>query len=123
MPGRERSPGEEVWMKPGMSKLSRTLFRKVCAPALASALVVLLAVAPHAQVKTPISRQGLVNAVKINGLSTAELVGEIRTRGVAFEMTPDAEQELRSVGARPEVIDAARENYRAPAAAGPHTYS
>jgi tetratricopeptide (TPR) repeat protein len=99
-------------MKPGMSKLSRTLFRKACAFALASLAAALLSIAPHAQAKKPISRQGLVNAVKINGLSTAELVGQIRSRGVGFEMTSDAEQELRSVGARPEVIEAARSNYR-----------
>src|SRR4051812_44906470 len=105
-------------MKPGMSKLSRTLFRKACALALASAAAALLALSPSAQTtKKPISRQGLVNAVKINGLSTTELIGEIRTRGVTFEMTADAEQELRSVGARPEVIEAARDNYRAPAVA------
>ena len=105
-------------MKPGMSKLSLTLFRKACAFALASLAAALLAGAPHAQTtKKPISRQGLVNAVKINGLSTAELVGQIQSRGVAFEMTADAEQELRSVGARPEVIEAARSNYRAPAVA------
>jgi hypothetical protein len=30
-------------------------------------------------------------------------------------MTPDAEAELRQVGARPEIIEAARSNYRAPA--------
>jgi hypothetical protein len=102
-------------MKPDMSKLSRTLFRKACAFALASLATALLSTAPHAQAKKPISRQGLVNAVKINGLSTAELIGQIRSRGVAFQMTDDAEQELRSVGARPEVIDAARSNYRAAA--------
>jgi hypothetical protein len=101
-------------MKPGMSKLSRTLFRKACGLLLASAAAALLSLSPHAQTaKKPISRQGLVNAVKINGLSTTELIGEIRTRGVAFEMTADAEQELRSVGARPEVIEAARDNYHA----------
>lgn len=102
-------------MNPGMSKLSRNLFRKACALALTSLAAALLSNAPHAQTKKPISRQGLVNAVKINGLSTTELVGEIRTRGVAFEMTSDAEQELHSVGARPEVIEAARSNYRAAA--------
>lgn len=100
-------------MKPGMSKVRRTLFTKACALALASLAAAALLVSAHAQAKKPISRQGLVNAVKINGLSTAELVGEIQKRGVAFEMTADAEQELRSVGARPEVIDAARANYRA----------
>jgi tetratricopeptide (TPR) repeat protein len=100
-------------MKPGMSKVRRTLFTKACALALATLAAVALLNSAHAQTKKPISRQGLVNAVKINGLSTAELVGEINSRGVAFEMTADAEQELRGVGARPEVIEAARSNYRA----------
>lgn len=66
----------------------------------------------RAQAKKPITREGLVKAVRINGLSTAELVQQIQTRGVSFEMTPDAESELRGAGARPEVIDAARSNYR-----------
>jgi hypothetical protein len=70
-------------------------------------------------VKKPISRKGLVESVKINGLSTAELVQIIERRGVDFQMTPDAEQELRSVGARPEVIEAARANYRPPVANNP----
>lgn len=100
-------------MKPGMSKVRRALFTKACAFALTALAAVVLLNGARAQTKKPISRTGLVNAVKINGLSTTELVGEIRTRGVAFEMTADAEQELRSVGARPEVIEAARENYRA----------
>jgi len=70
-----------------------------------------------AQAKKPITRDGLVKAVRINGLSTAELVQQIEQRGVAFEMTADAEQELRQAGARPEVVEAARSNYRAHAAA------
>lgn len=67
--------------------------------------------------KKPITRKGLVDAVKINGLSTAEMIQFIQRRGVDFEMTGDAEEELRSVGARPEIIEAARSNYRAPEAA------
>src|SRR5438270_7850905 len=70
-----------------------------------------------AQATKPISREGLVKAVRINGLSTAELIQQIQTRGVSFQMTPDAEAELRSAGARPEVIEAARSNYRAAPAA------
>ena len=66
-----------------------------------------------AQAKKPITREGLVKAVRINGLSTAELVQQIQSRGVSFRMTPDAEAELRAAGARPEVIAAARSNYRA----------
>ena len=89
--------------------------------ALASAAL-LAALAPGALAQTkPISRDGLVKAVRINGLSTAELIQQIRMRGVAFEMTADAEAELRGAGARPEVIEAARSNYRpgaAPANAG-----
>jgi hypothetical protein len=100
-------------MKPGTLKVRRTLFTKACALIVAALASVALISGARAQTKKPISRQGLVNAVKINGLSTTELLGEIRTRGVAFEMTADAEQELRGVGARPEVIEAARSNYRA----------
>jgi hypothetical protein len=80
-------------------------------------LIACAAAGARAQAKKPISKDGLVKAVRINGLSTAELVQEIRTRGVAFQMTADAEQELRSVGARPEVIEAARTNYRLAAGA------
>ena len=97
---------------------SRCTTRK--ARALGLALVAALAAALFAssalmQAKKPITRRGLVDAVKINGLSTAELIQQIQSRGVGFEMTPDAEQELRSVGARPEIIEAARANYREPA--------
>ncbi|MBV8857304.1 MAG: hypothetical protein JOZ02_10265 [Acidobacteria bacterium] len=65
-----------------------------------------------AQAKKPITRDGLVKAVRINGLSTAELVQQVQSRGVSFQMTPDAEAELRAAGARPEVIEAARASYR-----------
>lgn len=101
-------------MTPGMSKATGarppfiiTLFVAVVASAI-------LAAAALAQTnQKPITRQKLVTAVKINGYSTSELIAEINRRGVDFEMTADAERELRSVGARPEVVDAARSNYRA----------
>ena len=73
--------------------------------------------AATAQSNKPISRNGLVEAVRINGLPTAELVRIIQRRGVDFEMTSDAEAELRGAGARPEIIETARSNYRAPASA------
>jgi hypothetical protein len=71
----------------------------------------------RAQSKKPITKRGLINAVKINGLTTRELVTEIETRGVDFEMTAADESEIRGVGARPEIVEAARANYRAPRAA------
>ncbi len=64
--------------------------------------------------KPPIKRTGLVNALKINGLTTAELVEQIVLRGVDFQLTTEAERELREAGARTEVINAVRANYRQP---------
>ncbi len=64
-----------------------------------------------AQTKKPISKQGLVNAVKISTLSTS-LVEDIKSRGVSFKMTDAIASQLRAAGATPEVIEAARTNYR-----------
>src|SRR2546423_4724411 len=99
-----------------MSTHSVSKSRRVLLAALAAACAALVVCAAAAQTaKKPISKKGLMDAVKINGLSTQELVQQIERRGVDFEMTSDAESDLRSVGARPEVIDAARSNYRTPA--------
>src|SRR5919202_1687627 len=102
-------------MQSRSTKRTGRAFALALAAALAAALFASAASTQTA--KKPISRKGLVDAVKINGLSTAELVQQIQARGVAFEMTADAEAELRSVGARPEIIEAARANYRPPATA------
>ncbi|PYS97870.1 MAG: hypothetical protein DMF65_10780, partial [Acidobacteria bacterium] len=77
--------------------------RLVATLSVAAAALLLFHAAAWAQAAKPISREGLVKAVRINGLSTAELIQQIQTRGVSFQMTPDAEAELRSAGARPEV--------------------
>ena len=63
-------------------------------------------------VEEPIARQGLLDALRIRGLTVKALVQEIQKRGVDFEMTPQVEAELRTAGAKPPVIDAARANYR-----------
>jgi len=103
------NPSVERFTKSGtLAAIAVALFVSAACAAIASA-----------QAKKPISLEGLVKAVRINGLSTAELIQQINQRGVGFEMTPDAEAELRQAGARPEVIEAARSNYRAPAAATP----
>ncbi len=89
-------------------------------PAFPAAVLVLLLIAAapplcpaaRAQTKKPITKDGLVKAVKINGLSTSELVEQIVQRGVSFKMTSQVEAELRASGARPEIIEAARSNYR-----------
>ena len=97
-------------MMKNISRSSRVSFVALCVACAALAL----AGAASTQTKKPISRQGLINAVKINGLSTSELVAQIQRRGVDFEMSASDESDLQSVGARPEIIEAARSNYRAP---------
>jgi hypothetical protein len=104
--------------------MSRRFHLRQARAAAAVALVLALAAAltaggAHgvwAQAKKPISKNGLMNSVRINGLTTVELVRQIERRGVDFEMTAADEADLRSVGARPEVIAAARANYRGAAA-------
>lgn len=103
----------------------RTLTRLAALPLAAVLFISLIysGAGALAQVKKPISRKGLTDSVRINGLSTAELTQQIQRRGVDFEMTADAEQDLLAVGARPEIIEAARRNYRprAATATGPNT--
>ncbi len=77
-------------------------------------LVFALGTAQQPAPKKPIGRDGLLKAVKINGLSTRELVREIETRGVSFVLGTEDEEAFRSAGARPEVIEAIKNNYRPP---------
>ncbi|HZS44582.1 MAG TPA: PDZ domain-containing protein [Blastocatellia bacterium] len=65
-----------------------------------------------AQAKKPISKNGLLESLQINALSTKELIGYIEKRGVSFQMTAADEQDLRAAGATDEIIAAARANYR-----------
>ncbi len=93
------------------STIGQTLFSALAA----LAFLISLTAAANAQVKKPITKKGIITAIKINGLSTREFVREIETRGVDFQMTPSDESEISSAGGRPEIIEAARSNYRAPA--------
>jgi hypothetical protein len=89
---------------------------------LISALAAFLSYGSAAQtsVKKPITKKGLLEAIRLNGLSTEELVDRINQRGVNFQMTGQDEGEFRAAGARPELIVAVKSNYR-PEAAGPTT--
>ena len=69
------------------------------------------------QTKKPISKNGLLEAIRLNGLSTAELIERIQERGVNFQMTDDDVRDLQQAGARPELIEAVKANYR-PASSG-----
>jgi hypothetical protein len=71
--------------------------------------------------KTPYDKERLLKVVKLNALSTQEVVSAVQQRGVDFQTTPAVEAEFRQAGARPELVEAIRSNYRAatPAAVTP----
>ncbi|MFY9574985.1 MAG: hypothetical protein WAV20_26580 [Blastocatellia bacterium] len=71
------------------------------------------------QAKQPYDKDKLLRVVQLNALPTSEVVQAIQQRGVDFQMTSQLESQFRGAGARPEVIDAIRVNYRAAASAPP----
>lgn len=72
-------------------------------------------VAAAAQARKPISKTGLVEALRIGGLSRAELVRQVEQRGVDFELTEQVAAELRRAGAGPALLRAVGANRRAAA--------
>jgi hypothetical protein len=65
-----------------------------------------------AQTKKPISKKGMLEALRANGLSTADLVERVRRRGVNFQLSDQDEAKFRAAGAEPELIEAIKANYR-----------
>lgn len=61
---------------------------------------------------SPVKKDRLLKAIRSKQFAVPILVKQIKISGVDFEMTPAAEAELRAVRANPEVIAAARANYR-----------
>ncbi len=55
-----------------------------------------------------ITKNGLIKALKVGGLSPVELTQQVSSRGVDFLLTPDVEMELRQAGASGEVIEGVR---------------
>ncbi|MFM9904693.1 MAG: tetratricopeptide repeat protein [Pyrinomonadaceae bacterium] len=66
---------------------------------------------------SPVKKDKLLSVLRSHQLQTREIVEVIKSNGVDFLITSPIEQELVSAGARPEVIVAAKANYRA--SAGP----
>jgi hypothetical protein len=63
----------------------------------------------------PITKNGLIQALKIGGLSQKELSDQVTRRGVDFALNPDTENDLRHAGASGDLLKAVRENYHAEA--------
>ncbi len=96
---------------------SKTIF---FAFVLASMMLLLGAASTFAQYKgLPVKKDKLISVIRSRQLQTREIVSTINTNGVDFKVDPIVEAELRGAGARPEVIEAARSNYRAAVVAPP----
>ncbi len=61
---------------------------------------------------TAVKKEKLVSVLRSKQLQTREIVAIVKSNGVDFELTPTVETELVGAGARPEVIEAIRGNYR-----------
>lgn len=60
-----------------------------------------------------VKKEKLISVLRSRQLQTREIVAIVKSNGVDFQLTPTVETELIGAGARPEVIDAVRGNYRA----------
>jgi hypothetical protein len=97
----------------------RNRFVRIPILAIAVLSVLALFVCPAgAQAPKPITKQGLIDALRIGGLTLQELIQFVRDRGVDFQVTPEVEAELRSAAAQRELVEAVRGSFRGQAAAG-----
>jgi hypothetical protein len=67
----------------------------------------------------PITKQGLIDALRIGGVTQTELAHFVKQRGVDFQMTAKDDTDLRAVGATQELIGVVRVSYRGNRAAPP----
>jgi hypothetical protein len=61
---------------------------------------------------TAVTMDKLMSTVQSKELSTAEIISTIKSNGVNFEVTSRNEYQLKQAGVVPEIIDAAKTNYR-----------
>lgn len=60
----------------------------------------------------PVTKNGLIKALNLRQFKTSDIVQIIDEQGVEFRLTNDIQLELQKAGARPELIEAVRRNYR-----------
>ena len=93
--------------------------RVIVASAAAILFAMMTASVAQMQAKQPYDKDKLLRVVQLNALPTSEVVQAIQQRGVDFRATSEVESQFRGAGARPEVIDAIRGNYRGAASSPP----
>ena len=92
-------------------KMSSPLFRLASAALAISLTVPLLGQSPA---QHPITKEGLLKAVQIGGLTSQELATYIATIGVDFKLSEEDRSSLIKTGLDRSVIDVISNNYRAP---------
>lgn len=60
----------------------------------------------------PVTKNGLLKALKMRQFKTSDIVSIINEQGCEFRLEKDTQGELVRAGARPEVIEAVRRNFR-----------
>jgi tetratricopeptide (TPR) repeat protein len=60
----------------------------------------------------PVTKDGLEKALKMKQFKTSDMVAIINEQGCEFKLDKDTQEDLVKAGARPEVIEAVRRNYR-----------
>lgn len=68
-----------------------------------------------------VKKERLISVLRSKQLQTREIVNIINSNGVDFQLTPTVQAELVGAGARPEVIQAVRSNYRASTVTRPNS--
>ena len=92
--------------------ISSQLFRLALAALTISLTFTLLGQSPA---QRPITKEGLLKAVQLGGLTSQELSTYIATLGVDFKLSEDDRSSLIKTGLDRSVIDVISNNYRAPA--------
>ncbi len=63
-------------------------------------------------IDAPVTKNGLIKALRLRQFQTSDIVKIINESGVEFKLTSDIQNELEQAGARPELIEAVRRNFR-----------
>lgn len=61
---------------------------------------------------SPVTKERLISVLRSKQLPTRDIVATLKSNGANFRLTPNVNRELVAAGARPEVIEAVRNNYR-----------
>jgi hypothetical protein len=71
-----------------------------------------VAFAVQGQSSKPITKRGLVEALRLKGLTEQELMHHVEQRGVDFQLTAQDQTDLKEAGAGQQLLQVVRANYR-----------